>query len=108
MSVLTEIVYKNADNPNIVTFFQDGVPMDFSITSRMVLTFNGAGVSVDSNSNPPRIDWSGGSGEVVFDLGDVAIAKGSYPSTLKVYDGTHPDGQVITHPQGTGLTFKFV
>ena len=107
MSALTEIVYKGADNPNSVTFYEDNVAMDFSATTRMVLTLSGAGVTIDSDILATAIDWSAGSGKVIFKLNDESIEPGLYKATLKVYDATHTSGQVIAHHESGSLNFNF-
>ena len=104
--MLTEIVYKGADNPNSVTFYEDNVAMDFSATTRMLLTFTGSSAVVDTDISA-IIDWSSGGGLVVFNLNDISISSGSYTATLKVYDAAHADGQVISHALGAEIVFRF-
>lgn len=108
MSSLIEIVYQGADNPNTVKFYQDNVLMDFSSVTRMVLTFFGAPNVVDTDISPSDIDWSGGSGVVEFNLNDVGISPGAYSASLKVYDLLHANGQILAHPKGAEIIFRFV
>jgi hypothetical protein len=104
-----ETVYKNRDNPNTVTFKEDGAAIDFSAATRMVLSFKGSAVVADTSVDGSLIDWSQGNGVVEFNINDIGITGGcSYSATLVVYDPAHTDGQVIVHEDSQSLIFSFV
>lgn len=112
---MIEIVYKVSDNPNTVTFKEDGVAIDFSAATRMTLELSGLGVVADSDVDADLFDWSQGSGVVEFNLNDLDIAPGKYSSTVRVFDPAHADGQRIADPSGKSgdknvpeLVFQFV
>lgn len=108
----TEIVYKNRDNPNVVTFYEDYVAMDFTSTTRVVLKLYNSNrvlqATVDSNSSPSLISWSGS--DITFNLNDLVLNSAIYQAQVIVYDSSHPDGQVIAHPRSVDdlLSFEFV
>ena len=104
----SEIIYKGKDNPVTVELKEDGVVMDFSAVTRMTLDLIGSGLVFDSDVTASLIDWSQGSGKVVFNINDEAVAVGSYRGRLIAYDALHTDGQVLTHEKcGPFLTFEF-
>jgi hypothetical protein len=105
---MTEIVYRGHDNKASITVSMDGEPMDFSAVTRMTLELQGQGVVADSDVDAGLIDWSAGDGLVEFDLGAIDLARGSYEAILVAYDNAHQAGQVIAHPSGERLSFKFV
>ncbi len=109
---ITEIVYKNRDNPNVVSFYEDNVAMDFTSVTRVVLKlFNRTLVlqhTEDSANSPILISWA--TNQITFNINDLALADGSYQAEVIIYDSSHPGGQVITHPlsQVDRLTFRYV
>ncbi len=104
-----ESVYKQRDNTNIVNFTDgDGVVLDFSAATRMVLKFEGTVVEVDTDIDPTFIDFSAGGGDITFKLNDVVIDAGEYSSSLIVYDPAHSDGQIIVHASENELFFCFI
>lgn len=105
---MIEIVYKGSDNPNTVTFKEDGVAIDFSAATRMTLELSGLGVVADSNDNADLFDWSQGSGVVEFNLNDLDLAEDFYPATVRVYDAQRTDGQVLVHMDTAELQFRMV
>ena len=109
---MIEIVYKGSDNPNTVTFKEDGVAIDFSAATRMTLELSGLGVVADSGVDAALMTWAlsfdkqGGPinddngdqyWEVEFNLNDLDITPDTYRATVKVYDPLHMDGQVVVH-----------
>lgn len=99
---MIETVYKLRDNPNTVTFSEDGVLIDFSAATRMVLSFEGSVVVADTGVDATLIDWSAGSGVVEFNINGIDIEAGSELfATLVVYDPLHVDGQVIVSGSAT-------
>lgn len=105
---MIETVYKGSDNPNTVTFKEDGVAIDFSAATRMTLELSGLGVVADSNDNADLFDWSQGNGVVEFNLNDLDLTEDFYPATVKVYDALHTDGQVLVHMDTAELQFRVV
>lgn len=80
---------------------------DFSTATRMVLRLYDENdvnqATVDTDDSSDAMDWSGGDGEVVFDLGGESIDAGSYQAQLAVYDPSDvlpkllvDDGEVYT------------
>ena len=105
---MIETVYKLRDNPNTVTFSEDGVVIDFSAATRMVLTLKRVGKIADTNDDAALIDWSQGGGVVEFNLNDIVItSKSDLYATLVVYDALHTDGQILAHMDDKSLGFKF-
>ncbi len=109
---MIEIVYKGSDNPNTVTFKEDGAAIDFSAATRMTLELSGLGVVADSAVDAALMTWAlsfdkqgnpinDANGdqywEVEFNLNDLDIAPDTYRATVKVYDPLHTDGQVVVH-----------
>ena len=106
---MIEVVYKNRDNPNTVTFKEGGVVIDFSAATRMVLSFYGSDVVADTAVDAALIDWTAGGGVVEFNINDLGVVAGRrLPATLIVYDPAHTDGQVIAHATSEDLSFSFV
>lgn len=103
-----ETVYKGADNPNDLTFFEDGVAIDFSGATRITCEFGDTGVIADSDINPEYFDWTIGDGVVEFKFNDLAIADGRYKVTMKVYDPLHDPYQVLIEMCVHGVQFAFV
>jgi hypothetical protein len=108
----TEIVYKNRDNPISVNFYEDNVAMDFTAVTRVVLKlYNSAmtlKLTVDSSTSPAPISWA--TNVITFSINDESIDYGAYQAEVIVYDSSHPDGQVIAHPQSNDdlLVIKYV
>lgn len=108
----TEIVYKNRDNPNSVSFYEDNVAMDFSAVTRVVMKLYNRNLLLqhteDSNSSPVLISWA--TNIITFAINDLPLAVGRYNAQVIVYDSQHPDGQTIAHPKSHNdrLIFEFV
>lgn len=105
---MTEIVFSGHDNKPRITVSQDGVAFDFAAVTRMTLALRGFATLLDSDVDADLIDWSAGSGVVVFDLGAASIPVGIYNATLVAYDALHPAGQVLAHPAATELIVRVV
>jgi len=106
--MITEIVYKNRDNPNSVLVKQNNVALDFSTITRMVLSFGGNNAIADSDVNSDFINWFD-NGVVEFNIGGLDITTAApLSATLIAYDPSHSDGQVITHFESNELNFRFV
>jgi len=105
---LTEVVYKDRDNPNSIIIEQDGVPLDFSAVTRMICSFTGTDAVADSEVTASLFDWGQGGGKIEFNFNDLDVPAGNRHATLIAYDPAHPDGQVIAHECGADLCFKFV
>lgn len=104
--MITEMIFLGRDNENELDILQDGEPADFSGITRMLLTFEGSPVVVDSLTNP-GIDWTP-DGRVMLRLGELDIAPSKYLATLIAYDPVHDDGQVLFHAAQGRLQFWFV
>ena len=108
----TEIVYKNRDNPNVVSFFEDNSAMDFSSVTRVVLKlydrYGVAKYTEDSNTSPTLLSWA--TNQITFTINDISLDAGNYSAEVYIYDSSHPDGQVIAHPESQDdlLIFKLV
>lgn len=70
---------------------------DFSGATRMTLEVDVDGVAtvIDSDVEPTAIDWSAGSGEIEFALGDQGIPVGLYSARLIVYSAVYPSGYLM-------------
>lgn len=116
MSCLQTIrVYNGRDNTDALVFgMVEGSTSelyDFVSVTRMTLEFEVAGVAtvIDSADDPDAINWSAGSGEVEFDLGDQAIPTGTYTAQLVVYSATYPSGYLMdVDGLGNSLVLKVV
>jgi hypothetical protein len=110
--ITTEIVYKNRDNPNVVSFFEDNVAMDFSSVTRTVLKLYNNNLALqlteDSDNSPSLISWA--TNEITFNINDLVISNGRYQAEVIIYDSSHPNGQVIAHPKSAvdTLVFEYV
>ena len=106
---MIEIVYKGRDNPNVIIVKEDGEPIDFTSTSRIVMSFEGTTVVADTWVDPNLVDWSQGDGILEFHLNDLPIESDDRLSVLLIaYDPLHPDGQVLAHPYSRVLQFRFI
>lgn len=108
----TEIVHKSRDNINIVAFYEDNSAMDFSAVTRVILKLYSRNSVLkhteDSSSSPVLLSWA--SNQITFDIGSIDIAVGVYQAEVVIYDASHPNGQVIAHPESQDdlLIFKVV
>lgn len=108
----TEIVYKNRDNPNVVSFSEDNVAMDFSAVTRVVLKMYNRNLALqhteDSISSPALISWA--TDKITFNINDIALVDGIYGASVVIYDSAHPNGQAVAHPSSPvdRLYFRFV
>lgn len=103
------VVYKGTDSPCEIRILKKGSPVDFAGATRMLLTFRESDVVADSNVDGTLIDWSVGNGFILFRLGGIDLDAGNYTASLTVFDGAHPNGQPISHPDVDGeLRFRFV
>lgn len=96
------LVYRGRDNKVETQFLQYSetarkhVPIDFSTTTRMVLTFPGVTpvIVFDSAVLPGVITWDA-QGNVTFDITGYALPVGVYRASLVAYDPANTDGLVI-------------
>jgi hypothetical protein len=92
--MITEIVYLGHNNTIDLLLKADGVAVDLSSVTRMVIELNN-GTEIDSVDNPAAFDWTTGiTGKLSLSLGDEVIAAGRYSAVLVVYDPTNLDGIV--------------
>ena len=107
----TEIVYKTRGNPNVVSFYEDNVAMVFTSVTRVVLKLYNRNLALqhteDSSNSPVLISWA--TNVITFNINDLSLS-GTYLAEVVIYDSSHPDGQVIAHPQSNDdlLIFKYV
>ncbi len=95
MSAPIEYVYTGRDNTVDLLLKADGVAVDLSTVTRMLVADVDGAFSVDSSTSPGAFDWNPGStGKLVITLGDESIPVGKYKCQLIVYDPTNPDGVV--------------
>ena len=94
MAALRETLYLGRDNGIDLTLKADGVAVDLSSVTRMILRDAGCVWEVDSATSPGAFDWSVGDGGVDLILGDEPIPAGAYSCRLIVYDPTNTDGVV--------------
>lgn len=104
--MITEMVFLGRDNENELVIQQDGEAVDFTGITRMVLSFKGSPVVVDSLTSP-GISWTN-DGRVQLRLGELDIAPSKYTATLVAYDPIHDDGQVLFHAAQGRMQFWFV
>lgn len=113
-------IYKNRSNPVSALFYEDLTAIDFSGATRSVLklyTNDGdLAATVDSNDSPSLIatgPYTGVSPNtnnlITFTLNSLTLS-GLYYAAVIVYDASHPNGQVIAHPESDDdlLSFNFV
>jgi hypothetical protein len=105
--MINEMVYQGRDNVNQLTLTEDGLPVNLSAATRMLLQFDGSDVEADSALSNEYIDWDA-QGRVNLRLGSLPIIPSKYPATLIVYDADHPEGQVVFHARETKVIFWFV
>lgn len=91
--MITEYIYKGNDNTNDFILKADGVAVNLSGVTKMVLDFSG-GIVVDSSVKVGVFDWSGGSGGLILTLGGITdlVAGSQYHPMLIVYDATNTNG----------------
>ncbi len=94
MAALRETVYLDHDNAIDLTLKADGVAVDLSSVTRMILRDSGCVWDVDSTTSPTAFDWSAGDGKISMSLGDEPIPAGAYSCRLIVFDPTNTDGVV--------------
>lgn len=97
MAVLN--VYPGRDRPSQITVKLNGVAVDFTATTRMLLTFREVATVADTAIDASLIDWTQGGGVIIFKLNGLGLAAGLYTASLFAYDGTHPNGQPIIRPE---------
>jgi len=91
------VVYNNSDRACQIEITQDGEPVSLTSITRMVLTFRESSIIADSSNDADLITWNS-AGIITFSLGLLGLAVGAYTGLLIAYDPSHPNGQVISHP----------
>lgn len=104
MSLVAENIYDGRNNISLVTFKEDGTPIDFSGATRFLLTL-GATI-IDTAIDAGSITTTVNQGQLRFDLGGLSIPAGSEFATLVVFDPAHTDGQVIVCASDKKLSFE--
>lgn len=94
---MREVAYQNRDNEISFIVKQDGAAVDFSATTRMVLSLSDTSEVADSDVDASLIDWvSGETGEIKLKIGGLDLTHGQcYPASLVVYDPLHLNGQTL-------------
>jgi hypothetical protein len=101
---MIEVVHIDRDNPNTIIVYQDGVVIDFSAATRMVLSLVGSSVVADTNIDSSLINWSLGDGRIKFNLNGLGVSSNTeHFGTLVVYDPAHSNGQVVFSGAGIGV-----
>lgn len=104
--MITEMVFLGRDNENELIIEQDGQAIDLTGVTRILLSFEGSEVVVDSLTFA-GIEWTS-DGHVKLRLGSLDIAPSKYPATLIAFDPVHDDGQVLFHAAQSRVEFWFV
>ena len=94
MAAARETIYLGRDNAIDLQLQADGVAVDLTSVTRMILRDAGCVWEVDSTTSPGAFDRSAGDGVVSLILGDEPIPAGAYYCRLIVYDPTNVDGVV--------------
>lgn len=106
--MITELIYLGRDNVNQLTVTDmDEQPVDFSGVTRMVMSFQGSDIIIDSALHPEMIEWNSG-GVVTLSLGAAPIKPSKYFATLTTFDPQHDDGQVVFHSAEGRVQLWFV
>ena len=95
MSMITEFVYNDRDNTNDLLLKADGVAVDLSTVTRMIVEDVDGSFSVDENTSPSAFNRDTGvTGKVIIALGGESITAGKYIVRLIVYDPTNTSGLI--------------
>lgn len=94
MSRIRETIYLDKNNAIDLILLADGVAVDLSSVTRMILRDVGCEWEVDSATSAVAFDWSAGGGVLSLRLGDETIPPGAYNCWLIVIDPTNTDGIV--------------
>ena len=103
MTSLVAKIFNLADNRASVIFEKGGTAIDFTNATRFTLDI--AGSVRDTDITAGIIIQTAIVGELEFDLGGLAIAVGSYAVTLKWYDVSHANGQILACIDDQELVF---
>lgn len=88
---IIETVYIGRDNTIDLLLTEDGVSIDHSLITRVIVDLNDtAGTTIDSDVSPGAFSWD--EGKLVLSLGHEGIATGSYNADLIVYDPINTSG----------------
>ena len=94
MSRIRETIYLGKNNAIDLILQADGVAVNLSSVTRMILRDVGCLWEVDSTTSAGAFDWSAGGGALSPRLGDETIPPGTYNCWLIVFDPTNTDGIV--------------
>lgn len=89
-------MFAQSNNRFSVLLKVDGVALDLSVFSRLVLKLD-AVTTVDSDEDE-GIDWSNGNGEILLDIGSYLTGKGSVETTMLAYRSGITRPYVLWHP----------
>lgn len=105
---VTEYVYKNRDNPVVLTVKSSNSTTPLNGVTRMTVELIEARLTFDSDLVATDITWT----DTTFTLSlNDKLVSGSQRAIVVAYDPAHPDGQVISHPDGPSesrLTLLFL
>jgi len=99
MGDILEYVYNDRNNTIDLLLKADGVAVDLSSVTRMIIKDIGGDWEVDENDSSGVFDRDTGvTGKVIIALGDQDITAGKYWVRLIVYDNVNTDGIVWEDP----------
>ena len=90
------VIYKARGNRFGVIISHEGEALDLSLFTRFEL-YGLTESPINSDTSQTAFDWDNGSGEIVFDIGQLITASGPTKTTLIGYSASNPDGIVLWH-----------
>ena len=97
--MITETIYKNADNKISVELRSNGIAQAINSATKVTIEFGDAVLS-SATATAGAFDYTtyGATGRLDMKLGHEAAVKtmrnGQYKATLRVFDTTYPNGRV--------------
>jgi hypothetical protein len=89
-------VFDGSDNVSLVLFEEgEGNPIDFSAATQFTLEVDTKTIDTLVGGEENTILATANLGELQFDLGAESMPIGIFPATLKVFDVSHPNGQIL-------------
>lgn len=120
---MTEIIFQGTSNVASIVIQRDQhdgqgyVPVPLAdmeavqrVTLQLTVNRKEIGPLIDSAEDPDAITWGDADGRVSFELGALLadVKPGAYQGILTLFDGLHPNGQVVAHPAAAELVFRVV
>ena len=95
MTIKSEVVFSGHGNEVVVELSSDGVVVDLSPVTRVVVS--SAAVMVDSDVTAGAIDWSLGNGQIKLMFGGLSLPVRLHSNArIITYDSSNPAGIVWT------------